>query len=494
MSDLVGTQIVVFLLCFDILYTCGLLIISALAVESLAVPFNDNTRTQWSVPQTNTQKAPPTSQQQRGNNQLNAPRIVQVGSGRVDLNKLFGSNSVIIPLDNLQILNGDSNNNTPNINNASVSNQIRNNRLPQAAETRQNPVRVIKNFSRINTFPIKFPKSNTAIYIPTNLISRIRRQTPKGFLVLPVMGNNQTVTQKTTKLEIPNINNGSVLFIMRRSPSNGSQPVQNLGQTRNISSNIQGIFQRRPGSIQQQNVRSVNSNRQQANIRPINNQIISNQPISARGTAGIVQSASTIQQQRQPRIQIVRQNRRPTVIQQRQPVQQQLGQTRRQVSGIVSRNRPLVQTVSSNGRFPRTRTQTLRTGQTGQVPRRRTRPVTRRQPVRRPPPPSDPFSRRFSAGFTRGSNLLVQPPFENTTFFNADGTRVTIDSDVNGNVIRRTLEGPGGTPIGGVPQPLGAPMLPPAGMPFGGGVLPGAFPGPGLLGGFGRGFGGFGII
>ena len=484
-------------------------------MESLAVPFNDNTRVKWSVPQRNKQKTQPTTQQQGRNNQQNIPTVVQLGNNNVDLNKLLQSNSVIIPLDNLQILNGNPNNNRPNINNVSASNLNSNNRLPQAAETRQNPVRRINNFRRIRTFPIKFPKSNTAIYIPMSLLSRIRRQsqTPKGFLVLPVMDSNRTATQKTTKLQIPNINNGSVLFIVRKSP-NGPKPV-------NISSNIQGIvnrqadLRRKPVLVRQQTSRSVNLNRQPTNSlrnsnlnrRPINNQRISNQPISARGTSGNVQSASTRQQQIgnrlqgiQPRRQIIQRSGRPgvtqqgrSVQQQRRPVQQR-GRTvqRRQTSGIVPRNRPLVQTVSSNGRFPRT--QTLRTGQTGQVFRRQSRPVTRRQPVRRPAPPPDPFTSRFSAGFTRGSNLLVQPPFENTTFFNADGTRVTIDSDVNGNVIRRTLEGPGGAPIENIPQPLEMPMRPQTGMPFGGGVLPGAFPGPGMLGGFGRGFGGFGGI
>lgn len=454
-----------------------------------AVPFVDNTRVKWSATHKNNE---PTNQKQGSNNLQNiVTNIVQLGKNDPDFGRLLQSSSVVIPLDNLQLLNGVTqvNERLPPAFNTTVSNPSTSKKIVKISETRQNPVRRTNTIRRTNTVQKKkFPKSNAAIYIPTSVLSRIRRQTPKGFLVVPVMNTNNNSSQNTARLQLPNINNGSILLVVRKNPSNSkptgnSQPNVGLGNSNNSSvlANRQDNSNQPVGLNRIQSPASVpTAGSVNLNTRPLSIQRNSNLPIR---TAVNVQPGSVRQFQNINRGQSVQPRRQVNSRQvQTQPAVTPQGQITRQagqISGIVSRNRPLVQTVSSNGRFPRT--QSL---QTGQRLRNHPLPAVRRVSAmrRRPTPPPDPFTRRFSAGFTRGSNFLVQPPFENTTIFNADGTRVEIDSDINGNVIRRTLLGPGGMPLGnaGLPQP---------GLPFGTGLLPGP-----MLGGFRGGFGGFGVI
>ena len=379
----------------------------------------------WSAPITNTGPSnnPPTTSlnnllniaQLGTNNRQNMANIAQLGTNRQtvpNLDQLLRGSSVVIPLENLQIQNAPAGK-------ASAVNGSRTEAKGkmQSSEIRQNPA------LKVTRVPIRFPTSNTAIIIPTNLLSRIRRQTPRGFLVLMNPDNNQTLSD----LQLTKMNNRSVLLLTRRlSPET------------------------------QQNVSPVNLNN-----HPIKTQH-SNQPKHPRVNIQRLPLRSVQNQNRQQLVQGRQQlpQRQQTAS---HPVVRPQQQSRQ--SNLIRRNRPLVQTISSS-QFPRSHS--LRTGQTGQLHRFRPRTAVVRAHTRRRRPPPDPFTSRFSAGFARGTNLLVQPPLENATFFNADGSRTILNGrNTAANTIQR----------GNRPTNF---ALPPPAMNFGNALLPDP-----MLGGFG---------
>lgn len=462
----------------------------------------------WSVPQTQTK---PSGQQQGQTLDNLFTGIVHLGNtnnpqDKANLDQLLHASSVVIPLQNLQIQDTHVNNKVPSVENVNISISNDTN-IVHPSESRQNPVR------RTQTVPFRFPTSNTAIYIPTSLLSRIRRQTPRGFLVLMNPNNNQT-SANTARLQIANMNNGSVLVLARRPSANSQTPaVSRISHTRPVQ--IQGVINQpiisraiRLSASPRQHSNSVRSNNSPSNTQRSLNQLRRNTQIRP-----LTQSHNRNRRQPvQPRQQTQQQQTQRTVLHTGATRPHQTIGRSGQISGIVSRNGPIVQngmvprTFSRNGIVPRT--QSLRTGQTGQMLRDRSQtapvqaPTTQRRPAapraptvrRRPPTPRDPFSRRFSAGFLRGSNFLVQPPLDNVTFFNADGSRVNIDTDINGNTIRRVAIPPAGARRPLIPQTLGNSLFR-GGPVFGGlgGGLTGGF-GGGLTGGFGGGVGGFGGI
>ena len=411
------------LLCLDI---------SDILADTIAIPFGDNMRVQWSAPTVN--QVP--SNSQTGSNLNNLVDVVQTGNNNqqsvTSLDQLLRGGSVVIPLGNIQFQN------IPSDKSAASVNATRNPNTNDAVQTGNRQASRIK----ATRVPIKFPTSNTAILIPTNLLSRMRRQTSKGFLLLLNPEKNQSISD----IKSGNLNDRNVFVLMRR-PS-----ADTIKKKSPVKSNI-----------------GPNKSPVKSNIRPIKTVESSNQPIKSRVNIQTVPAATarnSIQNRRQ------QEQRRPQLPQRRQIPPRSIvirPQQRSRQRNTVSRNRPLVQTVSSNGRFPRT--QILRTGQTGQIqrPRPRVRVPARR---RRPPPPPDPFTSRFSAGFQRGTNLLVQPPLENATFFNADGSRSTLNGPPN-NGVNTLRRGTGLTNL----------AMPPTGPNFGNPFLPG--PTLGGLGGFG---------
>lgn len=443
----------------------------------IGVPLTIMSKTSWTIPQLdkNTSQgtnnalftgsgeavsdlSPQTKNETTGNNSADSsimiplvPRVVNNALKARDNEKMVRTvqhkmAGIFIPLEKLSRKKRQSQNRTPQTNDSlrnrvllltnQGSNGTLNRRLDgrvimllkQPNETSQWSNATMRIKSRDSLYDVvQANDRNNQLREVTRSLPAIQRISDLNNIELPLTPSEFTHINNSSMNASRNMSNNQTNPVLRVNGLQSANLVSGRTNTRNMTSanRIEGASR--------QNFRTQNrqSSRQQSNRQP-NRQLVSLRHSQNNGRPGTRRPQNrmnlnrSVQSNTQPSRQATTNSRGRTrrPVQPRLTVQQPVSSRRISSQPSSSRTssrrritRPLVRAISSQAL--RQQSQRNRASQ----PRQRTNTI-RRQPRRqivrrRRPSPPDPFTRRFAAGFQRGSNLLHQPPLDFTGF---DGT------------------------------------------------------------------------